>query len=127
MDDEVLPLFPGNKGIEAVRTPERGVSVKAAFIRSEPGITHLTENLPFAVVVFIKIRLGSIAAWTLTVIRNITDRASAYRSIAPLNVRDVITIVTDFAWKNFWKFIDFKLLVFFWGSGSHQMLTACEG
>lgn len=102
-------------------------SGKAAFIRAEAGITYFTENLSLTAIVFIKVRLGGITAWTLTVIIDVAGRTSPDRlysfNIAPLNVRNVITIVPDFVVKDLRKFINFKFLVF-WGVGiiEHPLL-----
>ena len=116
MDDEMLPLFLGNKDVETVRTPESCVPGKTTFLRAKPGITYFAENLPLAAIVFIKIRFWGVTAWTFTVIINVADGTSADRfygfTVAPLDVRNVITVVPNFVVKDFWKFVDFKLLVF---------------
>ena len=116
MQDEVFAVFLWNKRITTMRTTEFHRR-EAALIRGESGITDLTEKLPFAAVILIKIRFRGITARTGTEVVDITFGTSADRpdllAVAFLEVRNkffispVLTKIGDQR-----KFINLEFLIF---------------
>jgi hypothetical protein len=98
-----------------VWTAQSCCSGKSTFIRAEFGGTDLAENLSFGTIVFVKVRLWSIASRTFTVIIDITLRASGNRlnllTITPFDVWNVIPVIPWVVVKNLREFINLEFLV----------------
>ena len=120
MYDEVLALFLWNKGVAAVGAAEFH-GREAAFSRGEPGVTDLTQHLPFGAVVFVEVRHGGITAGTGAVLGNVAVRAAVdgadLLSVAFFEIGDELLVgpaLAEVGDKR--ERIDLELLVF-WGMG----------
>ena len=116
MDDKVFPVFFGDEGISAVRTPQLQ-GREAAFGGGKPGSTDLAEELAFGAVILVKERFGGITAWAGAVVRDIAFRTASdgadLLTVAFFVVGDEIFVSPVLAEvSNQRKFIDPKLLVF---------------
>ncbi|EEG95871.1 hypothetical protein ROSEINA2194_00254 [Roseburia inulinivorans DSM 16841] len=72
--------------------------------------------MSFFTIVLVEIRLGSIAARTCAVIRNITILATINRlyflAVLPFKVRNVVQVIPFFVMDNLWEFINLEFLIF---------------
>lgn len=90
---------------------------EAAFLRREPCITDLAEELAFRTVILVEEKLRGVTAWADVAIRDVTFRAATdganFLTVTLLKVRDeflVSPVLSEVGDKG--KFINFKFLIF---------------
>ena len=113
--DEVFSILLRNQGVKAVRTAQSSCFRKTAFIWRKSGVADFAENLPFASVVFVKVRFRCIAARTFTVVTDIAFGTSVNSfdglAVTPFDVFDEIFVIPNLVVENFRQFIYFEFLV----------------
>ena len=118
----VFPVFYWNQWMTAVRTFKRIRSGKTFFFWRKGSGTYFTEELPFGIIVFIKVWFRGITAWAGTAVVNITFVPALNRfdlfAIPPFQIRDVFFVIPFLVINDLWKLVNPKFLIFGWMESS---------
>ena len=102
----VFPVFYWNQWMTAVRTFKRIRSGKTFFFWRKGSGTYFTEELPFGIIVFIKVWFRGITAWAGTAVVNITFVPALNRfdlfAIPPFQIREVFFVIPFLVINDIW-------------------------